>query len=588
MARQEKGSRLKGLPPLIRLQIDEASSGSFPTIRRTSSDNRTGNYATYFVDSSSSEYTQQSINLGSGLPSSSLYLDSELKTNIDITSSIKHGIGDKWIVRNQQGQDFRAFDDSRHPAMDGALIGITNSSLNEFFATGSALLDSGPGFQQSLRDKSKIEIDLTPSVSHSFGLTNFTSASNSFSMAYFNKITGKWEGVGSGAEPITYVGSASGVPGATAIVGGLSRFLDQKAVAFGNVIGLAIDSSLASGSFVFGQPIDNFGFPYHPKYSGSTGTTFDMGQYLSEPFLLEKIVLYFSGTYANGFGSRAQFSLRSLSTFFILNERTISGDLPNLTNQHVLNCLSGSLSTMVPFLSVSNMASGSKPYKTRDLITWMQVAGNGYLGSDPALTLFKNNFLKNREIISASSTTWSGQFMMSGVLKSPLEYIGLEGVLNTSYPGNLSATNFASSYMEQWSYSGRDGAEKLFKSGRNWKNVFESPKTFANLTPLAARGDSYSLKVNERYSKNNPYLLTPTDKLIFGWHISGPNESWNFSSGQPTISGSGPSLSFSNLGVHKIVLYGSLLRVNDNGDLIEYHDTLNQLLTSTTIHEVIG
>ena len=50
MPRIEKGSRLRGLPPFIRLNIAESASGSFPTKSRTSSDNRNGRFSIYFDD----------------------------------------------------------------------------------------------------------------------------------------------------------------------------------------------------------------------------------------------------------------------------------------------------------------------------------------------------------------------------------------------------------------------------------------------------------------------------------------------------------------------------------------------------------
>ena len=49
------------------------------------------------------------------------------------------------------------------------------------------------------------------------------------------------------------------------------------------------------------------------------------------------------------------------------------------------------------------------------------------------------------------------------------------------------------------------------------------------------------------------------------------------------------SIGFATSGINKITLYGSSLRVNpETNQLEEHHDTLNQLLSSESIHEVIG
>lgn len=600
MARTEKGSRLRGLPPIIRLQLLEAATGSFPPVSRTSLDNRTGRNLTAFDDTQMLRYgfyeyisasNSGGLELGSGLPSGSQYIFSEIKTNMLASGYLRAGIGDKWVTRTP-GQSIMPFDDSNHPAMDGMIMASQTQSNGSFYATGSALADTGPGFQQPLWDKTKIEINITSSTAHSVSLTNFTSGSNSYQMAYFNKGLGKWVGVGSGREPINYIGGNPGIAGATS-VSPLLQFLEEKAVGFGGVLGQSsVNANLVSASFVYGNPIDNFGFPYHPKYSGSSGTTFSMKDYISEPFLLEKVVVYFSGTFSLG-NSNTLFvssSYKSLTTFFILNETNIPFGYTGLTNNHILTYFSGNtVNTQYTVNSSSLITSGNIPYKVRDLVTWLSFVGSNF---DTSFLEFDTNYAKNREK-SYTGTTWNGQFIMSGTVKNPIEYIGLDVPLTIGYPNNGSDSSlYAAAYREQWSYSGRSGAEKNFVSKRDWKNVIETPPFYQNISNFSIRGgggQSYSIRVNRTYSKNNAYILMPTDNLIFGWHMSGPEYvGYNFYLGEPVINGIGPTLYFGPAGVNKVVLYGSLLRINKNGDLEEYHDTLNQLLTSNTIHEVIG
>jgi hypothetical protein len=89
-------------------------------------------------------------------------------------------------------------------------------------------------------------------------------------------------------------------------------------------------------------------------------------------------------------------------------------------------------------------------------------------------------------------------------------------------------------------------------------------------------------KLNEFYTKTNPYILLPTDKLTFGFQLPWSKE------GSSTTKFS--SLAFSPVkGIHKITLYGSSLRINpETNQLEEHHDTLNQLFSSDSVHEEIG
>ena len=83
--------------------------------------------------------------------------------------------------------------------------------------------------------------------------------------------------------------------------------------------------------------------------------------------------------------------------------------------------------------------------------------------------------------------------------------------------------------------------------------------------------------------KTNPYLLFPQDNLILGFQVP---LNQLFISGSSSIyayeSDGGPKLTFSP-GEAKLILYGSYITEGH-----EEHDTLNQLLTSNNIHEVIG
>jgi hypothetical protein len=512
------------------------------------------------------------------LPSGSAYLTSELKTNININSTIKKGVGDKWVQITYPVTPSLAFNDANHPAMDGMIAAFVDSQNGTFYATGSNLLDAGPKFQQPLWDKTKIEIDLTPKSNHSFGITNFTSGSDSYIMAFFNKTQGKWIGVGSGKEPILY----SGTDQSKTAEADLFTFLQEKASGFGGTLSTTLNNGVLSGSYIFSQPISNFGFPFHDKYSGSVDTTFALSDYITEPFLVEKIVLYWSGAYASNNTLQTPSYITS-NTFFILNQRNIQQFAPI---KHIITIISGSSSVLNEDRFLKRELTSSYSATSRDLVTWMQIVKQSTLAA-PA-DLFNNNFIIGREKIYSvgGGDDYSGQFIMSGVVKNPIAYErGANVIIND--PGSGSFASRSVEYFETWYETGRNNTGDR---GRNWKNVLFSPqKLEANVTLTSLRGGiGFSLDANKLNYKNNPYILLPSDQLIFGWQVSTFRDAWNYWMGIPVYSGSGPAMSFSTNGIHKIVLYGSLLRVGSDGFLEEYHNTSTQPLTSISVNEIIG
>jgi hypothetical protein len=132
-------------------------------------------------------------------------------------------------------------------------------------------------------------------------------------------------------------------------------------------------------------------------------------------------------------------------------------------------------------------------------------------------------------------------------------------------------------YLEDLRLSGRSQVNEV--NGRDWKNAFTSPNIIGYWTDPT--GGGFSIPVLNAYKIDNPYLLLPTDKLTFGWHMPYP-----FSD---TALTNQSNMSFFPTGINKIILYGSTLRLNpETNQLEEHHDTLNQLLCSNSVHEVIG
>ena len=82
----------------------------------------------------------------------------------------------------------------------------------------------------------------------------------------------------------------------------------------------------------------------------------------------------------------------------------------------------------------------------------------------------------------------------------------------------------------------------------------------------------------EILDKHSPYLLLPEDELVLGYQypISYNHRNYGFGANDNNTN----KITFSKHKISKITLYGSLIK-----NKVEYHDTLNQPLTSESVHE---
>lgn len=388
--------------------------------------------------------------------------------------------------------------------------------------------------------KNKIEIDITPLEEHSFGIVNFLSTSSNFVMAYWNKDTKKYEGIGNGNEFDKYKNS-------TFDEAGLQTFLSEKAIGFGaSLDNGSVAGSIASASFLIGNPISNFGFPSTNTYEATSSNCIAMKDYISEPFLVEKMVLYFSGAlnYNNYFAE----TRGCLTTFFVLNQR--KGFIHNVQRNVSYN--SGSLSELTTTIDNSDQMT------MRDLVSWVQISKKPYSG----LTDFDKGL--DREY-NYDGYEYNQQFVVSGVIKSPLEYSEGLRMAIASVDDN---TRNTVEYIETLEQSGRNLTEDR---GRSYVNPWQTSPSFGAITLQSVLPGIPPVNTfaKAKYHKPNPYLLLPTDNLVFGFQVPYSTFPFNqFFNDIPTYNGLGPTLSASASGIHKVVFYGSLLRDNK-----EHHDT---------------
>ena len=452
--------------------------------------------------------------------------------------SMIKGVADTFVIFTP-GQDLQPFRDMANPEVDAKL---TN---NPFYATGSAVEVTGEGFQQPLWSKNKIEIDITPASNQTFTL--YKSASiGSYSIGYWNPNTKLYEGIGTGKGIDSYSGDLNG----------LKKSLDEQTFGF--------HSSMDFGGFLTGLPqsynlygrqISNFGFPYHPKFQASSSQQVNMSDYISEPFLLEKICLEISSSmYIPG---KSSFS-PAIWTFFLLNQRPYLQNKSSLS-QNIQYQFDGSGAP-------STFATSSLTISTiNDVVDIIQMA--------LSTSLDTGEYLKRELLIpNDGGTFFNGQWTMSSSVKSSVAFE--EGVAYI-FSGSLSSPH-SKNVIPTLNLSGRNQIEPA--NGRDWVSTFSSPNIIGKGSHFI-NGYNNPIEIDNVYTKPNPYILLPTDKLTFGFQLPWNNDN-NINSN---------SLSFLTTGINKIILYGSTLRLNpETNQLEEYHDTLNQLLSSNSIHEVIG
>lgn len=487
----------------------------------------------------------------------------EYNSSLVVQGVVRKGVGDK-LVTFTPGQDFQPFRDDWNPAVDAKSV-VSGATQNSFYATGSKLSDVGEGFDQPLWSKTKIEIDLTPSVEHSFYIENYTSASNNHPMAYWNKATRKWEGIGLGREFGNYV---------TGTRATFEAFCEEQCIGFGNGMN---QGGSSFDDFGAGAKVGNFGFPYHPKFHATSSNCIQMSDYIDVPFLIEKIVLEWSGalTYnSTSFGSSTAYSV---SSFFVLNQRKPFSVQTENVQRFVYRDGDAKTHYLITGAQIPATYNGTMVNTIRDLVTYAQVIAFASSAQDSTIERASRELnLANSSLLVGSYGEWSGRLVMSGVVKNALSNDGLSQVQighNDSGIATMMLINKNSTRSGLFTPSGRDYLGALEQGSVVTRSVAFFPS-------IPGQGPDGVIELLNRYSKANPYLLLPGDQLVFGWQLPIANRI-NSAFGSPQYNGKGPELTFAAKPA-KIILYGSQIKEDR-----EHHDTLNQLLTSVTVHEVI-
>ena len=517
------------LPPRRQLAIRDSATGSYPTIARTG-DTRTGAYTINFDDTTTVAFTTCSnIAFPSMLPSGSRFAITE-QTTLFGTGQVVAGVSDD-NMSFTPGENLTPYVEEFAPH---SWYGIGSSDV--FYRTGSRPEDVGEGFSSPLWSKTKIEIDLMPIASTE--LSQSLIVSQSFPMAYFNFDKHVWEQIGIGTETsASFVGTAQ-----------LAREINEGMIGF---------RSIGIFNYRLKSPIINFGFPCHPKFHATSSQVLSLQNKIQHPFIVEKMVYEFSASTTNVSSITHTKSYAVAHTFFILNQRS-HFKASTFIEERVTtdDSIAYHMSMSIPsYTKLSMNAEPALINSIRDIVTFGQMVT---FGSD----IFDDHFVNyasDLNIISSESGSggaWNispKTLILSASIVSPQKSTGM-GYVTVS----------GKKILEKFDMGGRNGLGQ--SCGRDLGT------SIGGLIPSGGisyvENASFLPAINTTIS--NPYVLLPTDKLIFGWQspaIVDTNDHMQLNIG----SGKG-----------KLVLYGSLLK---NGR--EFHDTLNQPLTSDAIHEAL-
>ena len=517
-------SGITSLAPRVYLRNRDNASGSYPTIARTG-DTRSGVYSSSFDDTSSVFIgASDNLILGSQILSSSQYISdfaASPSTNPSLVGpgTASFGVSDQRIAYRNPGQDLAPFSEHHLFACD------PGNFIDPFYLTGSRVEDVGPGFSLPLKEKTKIEIDLSPSEEISFG----PDGSDISPMVYYDWGDHRWEKVGRSVN----------------ILDSSQLYVDRGM--FGFSPGLSNGTGVTGFLKITASPCNNFGFPSHPKFHATSSQLFSLANKIQQPFLVEKMVYEFSGSYDTNAGEDA-----AVNTFFILNQRNPFRESISIVTEEITGGTSLSLPITIPTSSYSLNGSTVTDFidTTRDLVTFSQVSS--YLASAaPNISLLSRDL--NIESSTAQPSFPGAKYILSSSIRTPK--LGKFNAWKDG-SGNL--------YQTENLLGGRAMVGK--SSGRGLVKEFT-----AQTISGSVEEDGNSIKVPVDVSEESPYLLFPDDNLVFGWQVA-------YARG---IASDTSTLTLSP-GHGKLVLYGSLVR-----DQKEFHQGTNQLLTSDSVHEDI-
>tara|TARA_B100001093_G_scaffold514585_1_gene588942 strand:- start:27410 stop:31753 length:4344 start_codon:yes stop_codon:yes gene_type:complete len=519
------------------------------------------------------------------------------------------------------------FEEQKHvPFKDDQVLVVTPDS---FFGpvTSPQIV---PGFGSNLLTKTKFEYDLSTTEQTTIGVVTPMPVGNAdeFSppadipqpmMCYWNDQLKRWETIGS-IRPNVKAGfnenSAREV--VTSSMVGFSNF-GVCARGTGNDTSNDPTLTLFDQNAISAQNrvTDVFGFPFSGRYFASSSQVVKASSLgITKPFLLEALRIDYQAMHgtplANGFfmtnndsnaNNNAETSIsnainQKVNNFFILRQ--------GKNNYNVRIKVTGSAdefeySEQIPGFYDLDIDGVAETYvdSVRDLVTYAQNvfvhSNSAGLDRSAGNITFQNmlDALSDRDSVivlpGESKTNYTGSYSINARTRVTPPLPGVSNVSIGFVTSSTASDITTNAILLEKTRIGRSNgiitndSRALTNNYSAFKRSDEKIRTDFPLqsgSPQGFRSKTVLLPEADNIDLRSPYIIFPEDDLVFGWGFSLPNYNLSF---QSFLLRSGYSNQFKLFGNSKLTLFGSQIK-----DLEEFHEGLNQNLTTNAVHEVIG
>jgi len=460
-------------------------------------------------------------------------------------------------------------------------------------------------------------------------------------MVYWNKDLRRWEKIAQGVSGNVVAKQDEGfTPLRNMIHSGALGFSGIGMCSTGSDVTLANQSPVNQDALLsYARPTSTFGFPFEGKYE-ATASQFikarDIG--ITKPFLLEKCSISFDSKFefaSNQFdsGSRAYSmavanssggpSSRTLAdnqkvyipTFFMLRQSKETLDVEyEYEIEDVGIRASQKRIVSIPDSAV-HLSTAPTPddiisvEKSRELITYGQMTlfvsgvantagsgdGRGSINAQVDIDTIINNGLGRDTIVDILSVTGQTNFNIG----SSGQLAPITSSFNINFPCRLSPkiNNTCQTILVISNSGGTDtigalilgntlggrGSGDIQSSARAIVNGYGSTKLGEEFLHFAQDNSKAPISLippsAETIDLASPYIILPDDELVMGWQYPMTTRIANAAPGKSDTFLNTMSL----YGNSKLKLIGSLIKNKK-----EYHEGLNQNISSDAVHEIIG
>jgi len=522
---------------------------------------------------------------------------------------------------------------------------VENQNVNppvsnpSFFLTGTSI-QILPGFSDKLLSKTSFEIDLSAQneqifVKHpkDYMSTHTTDYANSqffgkdySGMAYFNFDNGTWDQIGitdyATGNPYDFSWTITGSLGNTEPTNGTEKFVQQfvsETSSSLNSLTTLAEVKNNSNLSKLGSPTCVAFAPFATKYHATASSAYDMSRSIKQPFLLEKVQVTLPITARiapitqNGYPMERGQHIWNWTFFAYRQERKNHNDvvdsLQDISSSDRFIVFSGSICFYkLGGTGLNALTEDFEPQHSPSFKYGFDISRFNY-GSAVAEGIFTGSIVldlepavANKLMLGSSGIDWREgppdsaseypsyfNYWPGGTTTRAFGDISLTGRIPevsasivSKAPVPTSDTNFRYfiNEIDPTSYSKTTDQLPIEKYDPRTLSPFGAGN--ADNDGLVIIGDAdESVSVLDPQSKVSPYLLLPTDELVFG--IDTQTSIVNGTGGGTNVGFHTASYMTVVPGKASVKMFGSLLREGK-----QYHNTLNQELTTDTVHEFIG